>query len=90
MSRWKSSGKAARRAAEVAAARAKQRTERRKLWLWLAGFAVLSIGLCVADYLWLRHQAKQRHEQRHHRGGGTNAPAGEAPTAGPDHTTHHE
>jgi hypothetical protein len=34
----------------------------------IIGVAVVSVGLMVADYFWLRHQAKQKHEQRYHRG----------------------
>lgn len=56
----------------------------------LIGLAVVSFGLVVADYFWLRHQAKQRHEQRYHRGGKTNAPAVAAPVAGQDQVTNHE
>lgn len=29
----------------------------------VAGVAVVSLGLCVADYFWLRYQAQQRREQ---------------------------
>lgn len=56
----------------------------------IGGVAVASIALMVADYFWLRHQAKQKHEQRYHRGGKTNAPASAAPRVGQNQVTNHE
>jgi hypothetical protein len=45
----------------------------------IAGVAVASMGLMVADYFWLRHQARQRHERRHQQAGVTNPPASDSP-----------
>jgi hypothetical protein len=53
------------RLAERGAKDAEQRRKaKRRSWLIIGGVAVLSIGLVVADYFWIRHQARQRHEQR--------------------------
>ena len=90
MSRWLSPEKAARRAERAAKDAAHRRKEKRRTWLMVGGVAVASIGLMVADYFWLRHQAKQRHEQRYHRGGKTNAPASAAPLDGQNQVTNHE
>ena len=90
MSRWLSSEKAARRAERAAKDAAHRRKEKRRTWLMVSGVAVASIGLIVADYFWLRHQAKQRHEKRYHRGGKTNAPASAVPLAGQSQVTNHE
>ena len=90
MSRWLSPEKAASRAERAAKDAAQRRKEKRRTWLMVGGVAVASIGLMVADYFWLRHQAKQRHEQRYHRGGKTNAPASAVPLAGQSQATNHE
>lgn len=90
MSRWLSPEKAARRAERAAKDAAQRRKEKRRTWLMVGGVAVASIGLMVADYFWLRHQAKQRHEQRYHRGGKTNAPASTVPLGGLHQATNHE
>jgi len=90
VSRWLSPEKAAR-CAERAAQQAEQGArEKRRTWLMIASVAIGSIGLMVADYLWLRHQARQRHEQRYHRAGKTNAPFSAAPPGGPSQLTNHE
>lgn len=90
MSRWLSPEKVARRAERAAKEAALRRKEKRRTWLMVGGVAVASIGLMVADYFWLRHQAKQKHEQRYHRGGKTNAPASAVPLAGQSQATNHE
>lgn len=90
MSRWLSPEKAARRAERAAKDAAQRRKEKRRTWLMIAGLALVSTGLMVADYFWLRHQAKQRHEQRYHRGGKTNAPASAVPLDGQSQATNHE
>lgn len=85
MSRWLSPEKAARRAERAAKDATQRRKEKRRTWLMIAGLALVSTGLMVADYFWLRYQAKQRHEQRYHRGGKTNAPG-----VGQNQVTNHE
>ena len=90
MSRWLTPAKAARRAERAAKDAAQRRKEKRRTWLMVGGVAVASIALMVADYFWLRHQAKQKHEQRYHRGGKTNAPASAAPRVGQNQVTNHE
>lgn len=90
MSRWLSPEKAARRAERAAKDAAQRRKEKRRTWLMVGGVAVASIGLMVADYLWLRHEAKQKHEQRYHRGGKTNAPASAVPLEEQSQATNHE
>lgn len=90
MSRWLSPEKAARRAERAAKDAEKARREKRRTWLMLIGLAVVSFGLVVADYFWLRHRAKQRHEQRYHRGDRTNTPASAAPVVGQNQVTNNE
>ena len=90
MSRCKSPQAAARLAERVAKDAEQRRKEKRRSWLMVAGVAMLSGGLMVADYFWLRYQARQRHEQRYHRGGKTNAPASAAPLDGQNQVTNHE
>lgn len=85
MSRWLSPERAARRAERAAKDAAQRRKEKSRTWLMLGGGAVVSFGLMVADSLWLRHPAKQKHEQRHqhHQPSKlTNAPAFKAPHIG--------
>ena len=74
MSRWLSPEKAARRADRAAKQAEQRRREMRRMWLVIGGIALVSIGLMVADFFWLRYRAKQRHEQRYHRTGKTNSP----------------
>jgi len=90
VSRWLSPEKAARRAERAAKQAEQRRGEIRRMWLTIASIAVVFVGLVVADYFWLRHQAKQRHEQRYHRGGKTNAPASAVPLTGQSQATNHE
>jgi hypothetical protein len=81
MSRWKSPNTAARRAEREAERKSKLRRDKRRGWLLLVGFTVIFIGLMVADYFWLRHRARQRHERLHHHIEETNSPATNAPPA---------
>lgn len=90
VSRWSSPETAARRAERAAKGAAQRRKEKRRGVLLVAGVTAVSIGLIVADYLWLRYQARQRHEQRYHRGGKTNAPASAVPRDGQHRVTNHE
>ena len=90
MSRWLSPEKAARRAERAAKQAEQRRREIRRMWLMIGGIAVLSIGLTVADFFWLRYRARQRHEQRYHRAGRTNAPVSTPLDGGQNHATNHE
>jgi hypothetical protein len=91
VSRWLSPEKAARRAERAANDAEQLRRGKRRTWLMLIGLAVVSFGLVVADYFWLRHQAKQRHERRHQqRSKMTNDPASNAPHIGQNQVTNHE
>ena len=93
MSRWLSPERAARRAERAAKDATRRRKEKRRTWLMVGGVAVASIGLVVADYFWLRHQAKQKHERRHQhqqRSKLTNDPASKAPPIGQNQVTNHE
>lgn len=75
MSRWKSPQAAAKLAERKGKEAAKLRKEKRTAWLILVCWAVVTVGLCVADYFWLRCQARQRHERYHqHHQRGTNVP----------------
>lgn len=60
------------------------------MWLMIGGIALGCIGLLVADLFWLRYLAKQRHEQRHHGSGRTNAPVSLPLDGGQSYTTNHE
>lgn len=90
MSRWKSPQVAAKRIEHAAKGVARQRKERRRDWLLVIGIAVASMGLMVADYFWMWHEAKVRHERRYHLGGKTNAPAIAAPVVEQNQVTNHE
>ena len=93
MSRWLSPEKAARRAERAVQDAAQHRKDRRRSWLMIGGVTVLSLGLMIADYFWLRHQAKQKHERRHQhqqRSKMTNDPASKAPRTGQNQVTNHE
>lgn len=76
MSRWKSPQAAAKLAERAAKEAEKRRKEKRNGWLLVVCWAMVSFGLCVADYFWLRHQAQQRREQHerlyHHQPAQTN------------------
>ncbi len=57
----------------------------------IVGVAVVSVGLLAADYFWLRHQAKLKHERRHqHLSKMTDDPASKAPHIGQNQVTNHE
>ena len=91
MSRWLSPETAARRAERAAKDAAQRRKEKRRSLMLIVGVAVVSVGLVVADYFWLRHQAKQKHERRHQqRSKMTNDPASNAPHIGQNRVTNHE
>lgn len=90
MSRWLSPNKAARRA-EQAAKQAEQRCrDIRRMWLMIGCIALVSVGLMVADFFWLRHRARQQHEQRYHRTGRTNAPGSTSLDAAHNQGTNHD
>jgi flagellar basal body-associated protein FliL len=85
--------KATRRAERVAKDAAQRRKEKRRSVMLIIGVAVASVGLLVADYFWLRHQAKQKHERHHQhqqRSKLTNHPASQAPQFGQNQATNHE
>jgi flagellar basal body-associated protein FliL len=82
--------KAARSAERAAKDAAQRRKEKRRSLMLIIGVAVVSFGLVVADYFWLRYQAKQKHEQRYHRVGKTNAPASVVQLDGSHQATKHE
>jgi len=74
VSRWKSPQTAARRAERAAEQSAQSRKEKRQGILMLIGIATTSLGLMLADYLWMRHAAQQRHDRLIHHAGQTNSP----------------
>lgn len=77
MSRWKSPQAAAKDAERAAKKAEKLRKEKRRSVLTIIGVAIVSLGLCVADYFWLRYQARQRreqHERLYHHKQSTNNP----------------
>ena len=84
--RWKSPQIAAKRAERAAKEAAKLRKEKRKSRLMLIGVVLLMIAAVVADYLWLRTQARQRREQHerlhHHQPAQTYLPGTRVPTTG--------
>ena len=90
VSRWWSPRTAARRAERAAKATAQRRQEKRRSVILVIGVALVLLGLMVGDYFWLRYQARQRHEQRYHRGGKTNAPAPAPPLTVQSQATNHE
>lgn len=90
MSRWLSPEKAARRAERAAKQAEQRRREIRRMWLMIGGIALVSVGLTVADFFWLRYRAKQRHEQRYHRTGRTNAPVSTPLGAAQNQATNHD
>jgi len=90
MSRWLSPEKAAGRAERAAKQAEQRRREIRRMWLMIVGIAFVSIGLTVADFFWLRNRARQRHEQRYHRSGRTNAPVSIPLDGGQNLVTDHE
>ena len=90
MSRWLSPEKAVRRAERAAEQAEQRRREIGRMWLMIGGIAFVSIMLTVADFFWLRHRARQQHEQRHHRSGRTNAPVSIPPDGVLSQATNHE
>ncbi|MBX3744184.1 MAG: hypothetical protein IT581_03970 [Verrucomicrobiales bacterium] len=90
MSRWLSPEKAGRRAERAAKDAEQLRCDKRRSLMLIIGVAVVSVGLVVADYFWLLHQAKQKHERRYHRGARTNAQASAEPVVGQNPTANHE
>lgn len=93
MSRWLSPEKAARRAERGAKDAAQRGKEKRRSLMLIAGVAVVSVGLMVADYFWLRHQAKEKHERHHQhqqRGKWTNDPVSNSTYIGQSRVINHE
>lgn len=90
MSRWLSPEKAARPAERAAKQAEQKRREKWTGWWIVIGLVVFWVSFGIANYFWLRHQARQRHEQRYHRGGKTNAPASAVPLEGQNQATNHE
>lgn len=90
MSRWKSPQIAVKRAKHAAKAKATRRREMRRSWTLVIGIALVSAGLMVADYFWLRYQARQHHERQQQHGGPTNSPDSNASGAEQNHGTNHE
>ncbi len=77
MSRWKSPQVAALRAERAAKEAEQDRKMMRKSRLMIIGVAVLSIGLVVTDYFWLKSRALKRREEHQridHRPVQTDAP----------------
>jgi uncharacterized protein YgiM (DUF1202 family) len=67
--RWKSPQVAAKRAERAAKEAEKKRKEKRNTRLMIIGWAVVTIGLIVGDYFWLKARAQRRkaeHQQRFH------------------------
>lgn len=79
VSRRLSPEKAARRAERAAKDAAQRRQEERRGVMLLVGVVLTSLGLLVADYFWLRHEARQRHQHHYHRDGSTNATVPDVP-----------
>jgi uncharacterized protein HemX len=88
--RWKSPQIASKRAERAAKEAAKKRREKRTGWLIVACWAVVSLGLCVADYLWMKARAERRreeHQRIYHRQAQTNSPASPVGSGGQTNTT---
>ena len=69
MKRWKSPQVAARLAARAAKDAEKNRKEKRNTRLLIIGWAVVTIGLIVGDYFWLKARAERRkaeHQRQFH------------------------
>lgn len=78
MSRFKSPQAAAKQAERDAEDAGQRHREKRNSWLMIVGLALVSISLVIADYFWLKAQARQRREehlQRRHQRAQTNSPA---------------
>ena len=82
--------KAAKCAARAEKDAEQKRRENRNSWRIVIGLVVFWVSFGIADYFWLRHQARQRHEQRYHRSGRTNAPVSTPLDGGQNHATNHE
>lgn len=90
MSRWLSPEKAAKCAARAEKKADQKRRENRNGWWIVIGLVVFWVTFGIADYFWLRHQARKRHEQRYHRSGRTNAPVSTPLDATQNHATNHD
>lgn len=66
MSRWKSPKVAARLAQREVEKAERLRREKWQSILLVSCIGVVSAGLMVADYLWLRHQKRQRQQEHKH------------------------
>jgi hypothetical protein len=78
VSRWKSPQASAKRAERAAKEAEQLRKEKRYGWFTIIGIAVVSMGLIVADYVWLKARAQRRweeHQKLHHRPVKTNSPS---------------
>jgi len=67
--RWKSPQVAAKLAARAAKEAEKNRKEKRNARLMIIGWAVVTIGLIVGDYFWLKARAERRkaeHQRIYH------------------------
>ena len=84
--RWKSPQTAAKLAQRAAKEAEHLHKEKRNWRLIIIGVAMVSIGLIVADYCWLQHRARQRHEQRHRQSMRTNSPASSVGQSGNTNT----
>lgn len=75
MSRWKSPRVATKRAERSAKEAEQVRKEKRNARFMIVGAVLVSFGLVVADYLWLRARAqkqREQHMQTRHRAAQTN------------------
>jgi len=78
VSRLKSPQTAAKQAQRAALEAGQRHRVKRNSWLMIVGLALVSISLVIADYFWLKAQARQRREehlQRRHQRIQTNSPA---------------
>lgn len=93
MSRWKSPKLAARLAQREVEKAERLRRERWQSILLVCCIATVSIGLMIADFLWLRHNNRQRQEQHEHsprHKNKTNAPVSAPTGQNPKSIDHHE
>jgi hypothetical protein len=63
--RWTSPQTAARRAERAAKLVEIERRERRQMWLSFGAILLVSAGLVVAQYFWLKRDQEFRHRLRH-------------------------
>lgn len=73
MSKWKSPQIAAKRTNREAKKAEEIRKEKRKSWILLGCIIFIMIGAVVADYFWIRSNARQHHQRHHHQSGQTNS-----------------